>query len=77
VWSDHVLMQLNCVRSLAATGRKAEALALVQRGVPVLTKSLGPDAPNTQRAQQLQQALQAPGGWKPPPWTPAQIFYAF
>ncbi len=77
VWSDHVLMQLNCVRSLAATGRKADALALVQRSVPVLARSLGPDAPNTQRARQLLQALQAPGGWKPPPWTPAQIFYAF
>ena len=74
---DAVLMQLNCVRSLAATGRNSEALELVQRALPVLTKSVGSDAPNTRRARQLLESLRAPGGYKPPPWHPSQIFYAF
>ena len=71
------LAQLNCVRSLAATGRASEALALVQLALPVLTKTVGSDAPHTRRARQLLESLRAPGGYKPPPWHPSQIFYAF
>ena len=72
-----VLKQLNCVHSLAATGRTSEALALLQSALPVLTKSLGSDAPHTRRVRQLLESLRAPGGYTPPPWHPSQIFYAF
>jgi eukaryotic-like serine/threonine-protein kinase len=71
------LINLNCVRSLAAVGKQAQAIELTSNCLRVLTTSLGPDAPNTVRAQQLLNELQAPGGYRAPPWHPSQIWPAF
>jgi eukaryotic-like serine/threonine-protein kinase len=71
------LISLNCVRSLAAVGKQAQAIELTTNCIRVLTTSLGADAPNTLRAQQLLNELQAPGGYRPLPWHPSQIWYAF
>jgi hypothetical protein len=76
-WPSAALVSLNCVRSLAAVGKQAKAIELTLNCLRVLTASLGSDAPNTLRAQQLLNELQAPGGYRAPPWHPSQIWSAF
>jgi hypothetical protein len=71
------LTRLNCVRSLVLTGKSADATNIAYAAVDALTNTIGPDAPNTQRARKLLEALQSPAGWRPPPWNAAQIFLAF
>jgi hypothetical protein len=71
------LMRLNCVRSLVLTGQHSDAVNIASAAVEGFMKTIGPDAPNTQRAQKLLAALQSPAGWRPPPWDAAQIFLAF
>jgi serine/threonine-protein kinase len=68
------LSSLNCVRSLVALGRQAQAVELVRQALPVLQRSLGEQAPNTQRARRLMDSLQAPGGFRRVPWDAAQLF---
>lgn len=64
---------MNCVRSLVATGQQERAEALMRDAVADMTKSLGAQAPNTVRAQQLLQQLQRPGH-REPPWE-GRLFY--
>lgn len=47
------LFSLNCARSLALTGRRDEAVALVREAMPFLRDGLGPDAPATLQAEAL------------------------
>ncbi len=47
------LYSLNCARSLAATAQVSQAVSLIRSALPVLIEGLGPDAPNTLRAQRL------------------------
>jgi hypothetical protein len=75
--SRSALVRLNCVRSLVAVGKQAQAVELTINCLRVLTASLGPGAPNTLRAQQLLNQLQTPGGYRAPPWHPSQIWFAF
>jgi ATP/maltotriose-dependent transcriptional regulator MalT len=71
------LPRLNCVRSLVLSQEKTSAIRLLQEAMPALIRDLGDDAPNTQRARRLLEALQSPAGWRPPPWNGGQIFVAF
>lgn len=69
-----VLLSLNCVRSFVRSGKKAQALQLLQEAMPVLTRSLGADAPNTKRAQRLLDELTESPGDRPRPWDGSQLF---
>jgi serine/threonine protein kinase len=68
------LVSLDCVPSLLARGKPAQALALAEQALPVLLASLGPSAPHTQRAAALLQGLRAPGGQAAAPWSAGNIF---
>jgi hypothetical protein len=67
------LASLNCVRSLVASGRRDQATAVVQGALPVLSRDLGAEAPNTRRAQRLLDSLQAPGAIQLPRWDGTQF----
>src|SRR6185503_8915084 len=51
------LFSLNCAPSLASTGRRDRALALVREAMPFLRDGLGADAPTTLQAEALLEAL--------------------
>jgi serine/threonine-protein kinase len=75
--AQYNLTRLNCVRSLVLTGQGAEAINIASEATEALTKRVGPEVPNAQRARKLLEALKAPGGWRPPHWDGSQIYLAF
>jgi eukaryotic-like serine/threonine-protein kinase len=56
---DH-LFSLNCARSMAAAGRRSDAVAHIDQALPLLRSNLGSDAPTVQRAERLRSEMADP-----------------
>jgi eukaryotic-like serine/threonine-protein kinase len=70
---DH-LFGLNCVRSLAATEGRGDAVVQIDQALPVLRESLGADAPNVYRAERLRSEIADPAFSAPRPADTIDLF---
>ncbi|MBT9488482.1 MAG: serine/threonine protein kinase [Rubrivivax sp.] len=67
------LSSLNCVPSWLATGQQTHALLRLGTAVATLERTLGPQAPASQRSRALLKQLQVPA-YRQPAWSGAQVF---
>jgi tetratricopeptide (TPR) repeat protein len=68
------LVSMNCIDSLVALGHRAQAEAVGRTALEVVTRLIGPDAPNSMRIRARLEELHRPGKEAWPPWTPERIF---